>query len=477
MGICCPSSRRGQGQSSSKSDKQLSAKMKVELTIEATQHRSTHHLLENIVHQEFDRDIHQFYDISNGAILGTGMSGSVKICTHLKTHTRYALKTLSKEHVQPSKLPQLREEIRIMAQLDHPNILRIHECYETLDNIYLVLELCTGNDLLSCLNKQRNIHYSERKTCELVAMMLSALRYCHEQGIVHRDIKLENFLFENPSPNAQLKLIDFGFSQHFRPKEILHRDVGSPFYVAPEVLDKCYDEKCDVWSVGVVTYILLSGKPPFNGNSNSEILHAVKFSQITFQLPIFEHISKEAKDFISKCLHRIVSKRLSAIEAHQHPWFAMLHINNNNNSTTTNGNNTNPLPTQISKEVLESLKEFTTRSMLSKICLEVTAHVLSNNEIENLRIEFAKFDIENTGQIKFLHMKEILLKTSRFSLDEIKKIWDDLDIDHNGILNYHEFIAATINQKYITETNMKLAFDKLSRHHDYICIDDIVDLL
>ena len=206
--------------------------------------------------------INDFYDISWNQVLGTGASGSVRKCIHRATGVVYALKTLDKKLVKVDKLETLRQEIRIMAQLDHPNILRLHEYFENQESIFLVLELCTGGELLDRLQRQAEHHYTERTACELVHTMLSAVRYCHEHNIVHRDLKLENFLFESMSPDAELKLIDFGLSQHFEPFEVLHNPVGTAYYVAPEVLEKCYDAKCDVWSIGVIAYMLLSGTPP-----------------------------------------------------------------------------------------------------------------------------------------------------------------------------------------------------------------------
>jgi calcium-dependent protein kinase len=167
------------------------------------------------------------------------MSGSVRVCTHKKTKTKYALKSLSKKLVQPSKLIELRDEIRTMALLDHPNILRLHECFETEGHIHLILDLCRGGDLLKRLNQQPSIHFPESTTCRLVNKVVSAVRYCHQHHIVHRDIKLENFLFDTESYDAELKLCDFGFSQYYHEDEVLERDVGSPIYVVCySIIDK-----------------------------------------------------------------------------------------------------------------------------------------------------------------------------------------------------------------------------------------------
>ena len=140
-------------------------------------------------------------------MLGSGISGQVKIGVHKETRIQYAIKSLSKRNLRADKLARLQEEIRCMAQLDHPNILRLHEYFENDQVIYLVLELCTGGELLDRLHEQQGHHYNEHTACRFVHTILTAIAYCHSHNIVHRDLKLENFLFEDESPDSDLKLI------------------------------------------------------------------------------------------------------------------------------------------------------------------------------------------------------------------------------------------------------------------------------
>jgi calcium-dependent protein kinase len=171
--------------------------------------RALQHLSQNLVIENKNRNIREYYDIDKMPTLGSGISGSVRICVHKTTKIQYALKALTKKKIKPEKLAQLKEEIRFMTDLDHPNILRIHEYFETRDVIYLVLELCKGGELLDRLHEQKGHQYSEKIACKYVHTMLSAISYCHSHNIVHRDLKLENFLFEDESPNSELKLIGF----------------------------------------------------------------------------------------------------------------------------------------------------------------------------------------------------------------------------------------------------------------------------
>lgn len=164
-------------------------------------------LTQNVIVENHNRDINDYYDLNKKMVLGSGISGQVKIGVHKVTNIQYAIKSLSKRNLRVDKLMRLKDEIKCMALLDHPNILKLHEYFETEHAIYLVLELCTGGELLDRLHEQQGHQYSEKVACRYVQTMLSAITYCHSHNIVHRDLKLENFLFEDESPNSELKLI------------------------------------------------------------------------------------------------------------------------------------------------------------------------------------------------------------------------------------------------------------------------------
>jgi hypothetical protein len=215
--------------------------------------------------------------VHDGPILGTGISGVVRKATHKATGIQYAVKCLDLGLVGTAAgLKQIREEIHIMCQLDHPNIVRLEEVYEGSNEIFLVQELCSGGELFDRLDDQPDCHFTETQCIGLVKQMLSAVRYMHSKGIVHRDIKLENFLYSTSSPDAELKMIDFGLSKHFTRGQKNNEPVGTPYTVAPEVLCGNYDEKVDVWAIGVITFLLLCGDAPFGGCGGPEPMSVVR---------------------------------------------------------------------------------------------------------------------------------------------------------------------------------------------------------
>jgi calcium-dependent protein kinase len=189
--------------------------------------------------------------VHDGPVLGSGISGLVRLVTHKATGLKYAVKCLDLGLVDTDEgLQQLREEIYIMCQLDHPNIVRLEEVYESHSEIYLVQELCRGGELFDRLDEQPDYHYTEAQCARLIKQMLCSVRYIHSKGIIHRDLKLENFLFSNSGADSELKMIDFGLSKHFKFGEVQNEAVGTPYTVAPEVIRGSYDERCDVWAIG-----------------------------------------------------------------------------------------------------------------------------------------------------------------------------------------------------------------------------------
>lgn len=190
---------------------------------------------------------------------------------------------------------------------------------------------CSGGELFEKIQELKN--FSEKMAAECLRQILGAINYCHEQGIVHRDLKPENLLYDSKLPNAQLKVVDFGVSAKYKKGQVLKDKFGTPYYIAPEVLSRKYDEKCDIWSCGVILYILLCGYPPFNASTDVEIMNVVKKGQYAFDDAEWRNISKDAKLLINKMLTYDPKKRISAAEALKDPWIVS---NSHNNPISSN---------------------------------------------------------------------------------------------------------------------------------------------
>lgn len=216
-------------------------------------------------------------------------------------------------------------EFQLLKNIDHPHIIRIYEVYNDQKNFYLITEystltrFCEGGDIFSMIQKADN--FNEKIASRLMKQVVNAVLYCHLNGIVHRDIKSDNILLLQNNINSPVKLIDFGISVKFEKDTKLKEKTGTVLYIAPEVINGSYDEKCDIWSCGVLMYMMLSGMPPFYGANRKEVMAKIKKGKFSFKSKIWSLISKEAKDLIEKMLTYDPEKRPSCKEILSHPWF------------------------------------------------------------------------------------------------------------------------------------------------------------
>jgi len=444
---------------------------------------------QNVVHIEvpFGKPIEEVYDgVHNGPVLGSGISGMVRLVAHKATGLKYAVKVLDLGLVEtPTGLQQLREEIFIMCQLDHPNIVRLEEVYESHTEIYLVQELCLGGELFDRLDEQPDYHYTEAECARLVKQMLSAVRYLHSKGIIHRDLKLENFLFSSVHPDSELKMIDFGLSKHFSYGEVHHEAVGTPYTVAPEVIRGSYDERCDIWAIGVIAFLLLSGEPPFGGCGGPEPLMTVR-SNILQGLYHFEPeeiwslVTPHAVRFIKSLLVTEPQARPTAQNAQKHEWFQewARRRARSNGGTPEAGNCLNP-------NVVKALVNFKEFSDMRKLLCEVLSFTLLPDQIRDLRREFEKMDTDGSGEISLAALKQVLMQNAgagslgALTEEEVTDIFDAMRVRKTETrIHWHEFIAAGLSQCSVDDRNLRLAFERLdSDHKGYITLDDIMDLM
>lgn len=268
--------------------------------------------------QRHTQNLHELYSL--GRRLGQGQFGTTFLCTELSSGAQFACKSIAKRKlISLDDVEDVRREIHVMHHLSgHPHIVSIKGAFEDDKSVHLVMDFCAGGELFDRIIERG--HYSERQAAELTKTIVGVVETCHSLGVMHRDLKPENFLFHTEEEESPLKAIDFGLSVFFQPGEVFRDVVGSAYYVAPEVLRKSYGPQADVWSAGVILYILLSGVPPFWAETEQGIFQQVLQGSLDFSSEPWPHISKSAKDLIKNMLNRNPTKRYTAHQVLCHPW-------------------------------------------------------------------------------------------------------------------------------------------------------------
>ncbi|KAF3526678.1 hypothetical protein F2Q69_00050526, partial [Brassica cretica] len=263
-------------------------------------------------HTRTEGDISLVYD--QGDELGRGRFGTTYCCTDIKTDEKYACKKILKKNVKTAvDIEDVKREVEIMKHMPkHPNIVSMKDAFENSDAVYIVMEICEGGELFDRIVARG--HYSERDAVAVMKTILEVVQICHENGVMHRDLKPENFLFANKKENSPLKAIDFGLSIFFKPGERFTEIVGSPYYMAPELLKQNYGPEVDIWSAGVILYIMLCGYPPFWAETEQGVDQAIIRSAIDFKRDPWPKVSDTAKDLLRKMLKPDPKRRLSAAQ-------------------------------------------------------------------------------------------------------------------------------------------------------------------
>jgi len=390
------------------------------------------------------QDIRKIYKFKD--VLGGGHFGTVRISYKRNEDPRkyYAIKSISKKNLTEKDLQDLIKEVEIISNLDHPNIIKFFETYHDEYYFHIVMELCKGKEVFDKIIEEESI--TEIKVAKIVYKVLSAIYYCHTNGISHRDIKPENILFESTDLDADIKLIDFGLSRKYNSNEKMHTILGTPYYVAPEVLKGDYDEKCDLWSIGAITYIMLCGEPPFSGKSNNEIFKKIMNDEISFEKSKWKNISNEAKNFIKECMTKNPDKRITAQKAFEHPWFDS--INEEVHSMN------------LDTELLNNIKNFSSPQKFKKLVLKFMINFLTQKELKELKKAFYAIDYDHTGKINIDELDKAFKQCNiNVSQEELKKIIAYSDDHGTGKIEYTDFIVASINQKkFIDKERLITAF-------------------
>jgi calcium-dependent protein kinase len=376
--------------------------------------------------------------------IGAGGYARCLLVKNKTTGQLYACKELQKNKL--NNVASLKSEIQILIKLDHPNIIKLYEIYENDNYIYLVMELCTGGELFDRIiqKTEQGKQFTEKEVANIFQQMMSAINYCHSNKIVHRDLKPENLLLATQDENSPIKVIDFGMSRIFNNKQAMFDKVGTAYYISPEVLDGFYDEKCDIWSAGVILYILLCGYPPFNGNDDDEIFESIKKRKFVFPDAEWANISKEAKDLINKMLSEPLT-RLTAEQVLGHPWL----VNQLNKNTKA-------------KEIKLNFNTFKTYSGANKLSRAVLTYIasrLTDDEVKKLKDAFQKIDVNGDGMLTLDELKNAISQNPEVHVMNIEQIFKTIDTDNSGVINYTEFLAASIDKRiYLQEDKLRDAF-------------------
>ena len=399
--------------------------------------------------QKRDEPIFQRYDVVKQ--IGYGSYGKVFLADQKGTSNHRAIKEINKSTVRSmSQQQEFLTEVEVLSQLDHPNIVKIYELYEDRDHFYIVAEVLSGGELFDYISSKRQL--SEPEAAHIMYQVLSAVHYCHAHNVVHRDLKPENLLLESPpklGSSVIVKVIDFGTSCLWKSELHMTQKMGTAYYIAPEVLEMNYTNKCDIWSCGVILFILLGGYPPFSGRTDTEILTKVRSAEFHFNHINWSSISSSAKELISNMLKSDFNERYSAEECLNHPWIQRYHA-------------MAFVDTNAMVSSLTNLKAFHEEQRLKKAIIAfIAAQLVSSEQTKQLTVAFKALDKNGDGR---LSREELIsgythLMPLESATEQVNSILQAVDFDGDGYIQYSEFITGSLNKQILlSRSNLEMAF-------------------
>ncbi|KAL1549965.1 Calcium-dependent protein kinase 14 [Salvia divinorum] len=408
-------------------------------------------------------NLEEVYEL--GRELGRGEFGVTYMCTDKATGENFACKSISKKKLRTRvDIDDVRREVEIMRKLpNHPNIVSLKDAYEDDHAVHLVMELCEGGELFDRIVARG--HYTERAAAAVTRTIVEVIQVCHQHGVMHRDLKPENFLFANMKETAPLKAIDFGLSVFFNPGQRFNEIVGSPYYMAPEVLKRNYGPEVDVWSAGVILYILLCGFPPFWAETEQGVAQAIIRSDVKFKRDPWPKVSDKAKDLVKKMLNPDPKQRPTAQEVLDHSWLQ-------NAKSAPN--------VSLGETVRARLKQFSTMNKLKKRALRVIAQHLSVEEVAGIKDGFQMMDTSKRGKIDMDELRAGLHKLGHHIPEtDIQFLMEAGDVDKDGFLDYGEFVAISVHlRKMGSDDHLRKAFEFFDKNKTgYIEIEELRDSL
>ena len=401
--------------------------------------------------------------------LGGGHFGTVRKALRRSDKEPYhyfAIKSISIKNMAQKDYDDLVKEVDIISNLDHPNIIKFYETYHDECFFHIVMELCKGREVFD--NICNSGYLPEKKVQNIIFKVLLAIAHCHSRGITHRDLKPENILFESLKPDAEIKLIDFGLSRKYSKNEKMHTILGTPYYVAPEVLKGDYDEKCDIWSIGAMTYLMLCGDPPFTGESNNEIFKKIMKGELKFNSYKWKNISDDAKNFVKLCLNKNAAQRPSASEALDNQWFKVVanKIHNLKN---------------IPEFILENIKNFDIEDKFKQMIIKYMINNINDGDIINsYKNAYYAMDFNHNGWIEISEFQKVFkLAKINISEERIKYIYNIIEQNKKGGIDYTEFLMAGINKnELINKNSIENAFNYFDANKSgFIEVEDLEETL
>lgn len=385
--------------------------------------------------------------------IGVGLYGIVKKCVHKRSGLHYAVKEIMKSGLPPSFLRNktLQKQIEILKELDHPCVLRIHEFYEDKTMFYIVMDFYSGGDLIEKVISQGKLQESE---CVVIFWQVcSAISYLHSKNIVHRDIKPENIVLEDNDKSMSVKIIDFDTAVHCT--QPLHDMVGTLDYMAPEVLDGKYTEKADMWSLGVLLYVLLSGNSPFGASTDQLLRLNIKRGKYDLVSKEWKEISPQAKDLLKLLLTTDPDSRLSASAALQHPWVQSSDIGSHDLVST-----------------LLRVKDFSNKNKFQEVIYTyILSHIIPHEQLKTLKLIFQQLDYNADGKLSKNEILYVLREEMEIerATEAVEIIFNNGDSDKNGYLEYSEFLRAAIEREnLLSDENIEKTFKMIDSSGDGI---------
>ncbi|OMJ90441.1 hypothetical protein SteCoe_7137 [Stentor coeruleus] len=391
-------------------------------------------------------------DYSIGDKIGNEKFATLHKCKNKATGAHYVVKIFSTTGVEPKVLEAFIKEAELLREADHPNIIKVLDIYKDPTNAYIVTEHCKGGELLERIKSEGTL--SENKVACFMQQIISSIVYLHSKKIIHRDLRLENIMFLSKEQDSCLKLVEFGSCKHFEKNVRVLERIGNPYFMSPEVIVGNFDSKCDVWSLGIMMYVLLSGSPPFVGSTENEIMQSVLTTELQFEGKKWRKISEEAKNLIRSMLNRNPKERPTAKQILNNTWIKQRADDNVADNI-------------IISSTLSNLNQFDTQSKLQRATLAfIVSQVMSSDDMGNLRNVFKEIDTNGDGLLSKREIRKALENTTGFSDNDIDMLINKVDLDQNGKVNYSEFLAATIDwNKEMSSERLTQAFRALDADH------------